>query len=98
MSTVTSTETIDALSIALHECRAERDALALELTNSPLIGRLRELQAENNCLAERLRGSPEMRDIVRELRRIQDNIALGHPLHAQALTEQLLRRLDVENL
>jgi len=73
MSTVTPSETIDALTIALRECRAE-----------------------NLALAERLIGSPEIREITGALRQMLRDLDDGLPEMSRRRLERLLRRLDVE--
>ena len=54
------------------------------------------MRAENACLAERLRGSPEMRETVRELRQCLRDLDDGLPLHSRRRLERLVIRLDLE--
>jgi len=70
----------------------------LALENSRLTQQLIELRAERDCLVERLRGSPELREVVRDLKQILRDLDDGLPAMSRRRLERLLRRLDTENL
>lgn len=65
------------------------------MDESDIADELANLRAENMALVERLGGSPEMREVISELRRILDLLAIEDaPKTAKAHLRALLRRLD----
>lgn len=65
--------------------RQERDAA---------VNQLLDMRAQRDSLAERLRGSPEMREVVSELRQMLRDLDNDLPGHSRRRLERLLRRLD----
>ena len=55
---------------------------------------LANLRAERDALAERLRGSPELRETVAALKQILRDLDDGLPEMSRRRLERLLRRLD----
>ena len=74
---------------------AERDKAQGDLDAA--LEELRGRTSERDCLAERLRQSPEMREVIGELRKLKGYLCNHYVGLAQEVTEELLRRLDRES-
>ena len=76
--------------------RTDLDALCLTCERDDAVNQLTDLRAENLALVERLRGSPEMREVIRELKQVLRDLDDELPGLSRRRLERLLRRLDVE--